>query len=96
MAQVAQIHQVMKNMKTCSKVSDVEPIKVVTDANEASCVYYMGTHLFEECSANYVSFNYVDNNKYNNPYNNTYSLGWCNHLKLLWSKTQNQLKPHAP
>ncbi|KAI5446822.1 hypothetical protein KIW84_014600 [Lathyrus oleraceus] len=57
--QVAQIHQMMKNMMT-SKVTKFEPVKVVTDASEVACVCCGDAHLFEECSTNPV---YVRNNK---------------------------------
>ncbi|CAL5191263.1 unnamed protein product [Lathyrus oleraceus] len=63
-AQVAQIHKMMKNMMT-TEVTKSDPVKVVTGASEVTCVYYGGAQLFEECSANPVSVNYVGNNKYN-------------------------------
>ena len=95
-AQIAQIHRMMKNMITTPEVAKHEPIKVVTDATAISCVYCGGAHLFEECSSNPVSVNYVGNNKYNNPYSNTYNPGWRNHPNFSWSNTQNQLnKPQA-
>lgn len=45
-AQVAQIHQMMKNMMNAPEVAKLEPIKVVTDATTVSCVYCGGVHLF--------------------------------------------------
>lgn len=60
----------------------VEPVKVMTDTSKIVCVYYGGAHLFEDCYASLVSFNYVGNNKYSNPNNNTYNSGWCNHPKF--------------
>lgn len=88
-AQVAQIHQMMKNMMTSPEVPASEPTKVVTDTLEVSCVYYGGDHLFEDFSANPISMNYVGNNKYNNHYNNTNNPGWRYHLNFSWSNTQN-------
>lgn len=38
-----------------------EPIKVVTDATENACVYCGGDNMFEECSSNPISVNYVGN-----------------------------------
>lgn len=61
-------------------------MKVVTVASEVACVYYRGTHLFEECSVNPVFVKYVGNN---NPYN----LGWRNHPNFSKSNNQNQPKP---
>lgn len=81
-AQVSQIHQMMKNMMTSPETTTTELVKVVTDASEVVCVYYGGAHMYEDCSANPVSVNYVGNNKYNNPYSNTYNPGWRNHLNL--------------
>lgn len=71
-AQIAQIHQMMKNMMTSHVVPAAEHVKLVTDASEVACVYCGGAHLFEDCSANPVLVNYVGNNKYTNPYSNTY------------------------
>lgn len=65
--QVAHIHQMMKNIVMSPDVPATESVKVVTDASKVACVYYGGAHLFEYCSANPVSVNYVGNNKYNNP-----------------------------
>ncbi|XP_058741085.1 uncharacterized protein LOC131613431 [Vicia villosa] len=88
-AQVAQIHQMMKNLMT-----KLEPVKMVTDASEFSSVYYGGAHLYGECTANPVSTNYVgNNNRYKNPYSNTYILGWRNHPNVSWSNNQGQPKP---
>lgn len=91
-AQVAQIHQMVKN--TMIIYDDL--VKVVTDANIVAYVYYEGAHLFEEWSANPVFVNYVGNKKYNNPYNNTYNPKWHNYPKFSWSNTKNKLKPQAP
>lgn len=45
-AQVAQNHQMMKNLMTSLDMPGAEPIKVVTDASKVACVYYGGSHLF--------------------------------------------------
>ncbi|KAI5391391.1 hypothetical protein KIW84_076264 [Lathyrus oleraceus] len=90
-AQIAQLNQMMKNMMTSPSMPSIEPVKAVTDTSEVACVYYGGAHLFEDCSSNPVSFNYVGNNKYNN----TYSYGWPNHPNFSWSNNQNQPKPQA-
>lgn len=81
-AQVAQIHQIMKNMITSSNTPVVEPIKVVIDVNYVACVYCMGALLFEYWLVNHVFVNYVGNNKYNNPYSNTYNPRWHDHLNF--------------
>ncbi|XP_050878277.1 uncharacterized protein LOC127082090 [Lathyrus oleraceus] len=93
-AQVAQIHKMMKNLMTL-EMTKLEPIKVVTNASAVSCMYYGGARLFEECSTNLVFVNYVSNNKYNNLYSNTYNPGWHNHPNLSWSNNQNQIKPQV-
>ncbi|XP_058741908.1 uncharacterized protein LOC131614323 [Vicia villosa] len=85
--QVAQIHQMMKNLMT-QDTPKPEPVKVVTNASEVTCVYYGGAHLFEECTANPVSAKYVGNNRYNNPYSNTYNPGWRNLPNFSWSNSQ--------
>ncbi|XP_058725922.1 uncharacterized protein LOC131597232 [Vicia villosa] len=92
-AQVVQIHKMMKSLMT-PDTPKPDPVKVVTDALEVSCVYCGGVHLFEECTVNPVSANYVGNNNiYNNPYNNTYNPEWRNHPNFLWSNSQGQSKP---
>lgn len=72
-AQVAQIHQMMNNIRITHEVATSKSIEVVTDASELASVYSECAHLFKECSYNTNSINYVGNNKYNNLYNNTYN-----------------------
>jgi hypothetical protein len=61
-----------------------------------ACVYCGGAHLFEDCSANPVSANYVGNFiKNNNPYSNTYNPGWKDHPNFSWVNAQNQQKAHV-
>lgn len=86
--QIAQIHQMMKNMMTSLVVPLDEPVKDVTYASKVACVYNGGAHIFEDCSANPISVKYVSN-KYNNLYNNIYNLGWRNQPKFSWSNNQN-------
>lgn len=74
-AQVAQIHTKMKNMLTPSDALVVDLVKVVTTGVEVAYVYCGGAHLFEECSANPISMNYVGSNRSNNSYNNIYNPG---------------------
>jgi hypothetical protein len=81
-AQVAQIHNVMKNLLTPHALPAVasEPVNVVSDSAEVACVYCGGAHLYEECPANPVSANYVNNfNKNNNPYSKRYNPDWRSH-----------------
>ncbi|KAI5400569.1 hypothetical protein KIW84_065451 [Lathyrus oleraceus] len=89
--QVSQINQMVKNMFMSPDVLVVEPFKVVTDTSEVACVYCEGDYLFEDCSTNLVSMNYVENKKYN-----TYNPTWSYHPNFSWSNRQNQLKPQAP
>lgn len=45
----------------------------IYNVDTVSCVYYGGEHLFENCSVNPASVNYVgNNNRGNNLYGNTY------------------------
>ncbi|KAI5408361.1 hypothetical protein KIW84_054258 [Lathyrus oleraceus] len=60
-AQMAQIHQMIKNMMTL-EVIKLKLVKVVIDASKAARVYSEGARLFEECSPNPISVNYVGNN----------------------------------
>lgn len=66
-SQVDQTHQTMKNIMTSLDVRENKPVKVVTSASEVGYVYCARAHLFEECSENPASVNYVSNDKYNNP-----------------------------
>ncbi|MCI28269.1 hypothetical protein A2U01_0049469, partial [Trifolium medium] len=78
-AQIAQLSNMMKHfMATPAKTEDApEPVQVVADSSVVACVYCGGAHLFEDCSANPVSANYVGNyGKSINPYSNTYNPGW--------------------
>ncbi|XP_058725983.1 uncharacterized protein LOC131597295 [Vicia villosa] len=72
------------------KASGVHEVTETTAlAAQVACVYYGGEHLFEECTANPISANYVgNNNRYNNPYNNTYNPRWRNHPNFSWSNNQ--------
>lgn len=83
--QMAQIHQMIKNMMTSFDASACILDKVVIGANVVACVCYGGAHLFEECSTNHVFMNYVRNHKYNNPFNNTYNPGLRNYPNFSWS-----------
>lgn len=66
-AQVAKMHQMMKNMVTSSDTPTIKPVKVETNVNVVGCVYCRWAHLFEECLINYVSVNYMGKNKYQTP-----------------------------
>ncbi|KAI5405033.1 hypothetical protein KIW84_051987 [Lathyrus oleraceus] len=59
-SQRAQLNQMMKNMITSIVMPATELVKVVTDTSVVACVYCEGAHLFEDCSANPVSVNYVE------------------------------------
>jgi hypothetical protein len=60
-------------------------------------VYCGSAHLFEDCSANHVSINYVRNfGKNNNPFSQTYNPGRKNHPNFSWANAQNQQKPQSP
>lgn len=63
---VAQIQQMIKSMMTTYDTAASEPIKVVTNANVVACIYCGEALLFEECSTNPFSINYVGKNKYKN------------------------------
>lgn len=63
----------MKNLLTPPNAPSAEPVKVVTDASEVTCVYYGDVHLFEECLANLVFVYYVGNKKNNKPHNKNYN-----------------------
>jgi hypothetical protein len=97
-AQVAQIHHMMKALLTRPVLPEViaEPIQVITDSTEVAYVYCGSAHLFEDCSANHVSINYVRNfGKNNNPFSQTYNPGRKNHPNFSWANAQNQQKPLA-
>jgi hypothetical protein len=85
----------MKNLLTPPALPAVasDPVNVISDSTEVACVYCGGAHLYEECPANPVSANYVNNfNKNNNPYNKRYNPGLRNHLNFSWGNVQNQQK----
>lgn len=90
-SQVAQIHTKMKNMLTPSDVPVVDLVKVVTNDVEVAYVYCGGAHLFEECSANPISMNYVGSNKSNNSYIITYTIQDNGNTKTINNKLLSRI-----